>query len=341
MCDRESAQRELEAKNRELELGRRALAETGDIIAVAGFGIWHIIFEDGAHPKLRGNAKMRELLGVAGQELSGEELYDAWYDHILEEEVPSVQQSVAQMLEGQFSENTYRWEHPELGVIYVRCGGYANVFEERRQVLRGYHSDVTDIVREDQRQKEALAHALVAAENANRAKTAFLNNMSHDIRTPMNAIVGFTVLAATHLDNHEQVRDYLSKIVVSSHHLLSLINDVLDMSRIESGKMALEESVAHVPGLIGDLRTIVQADVAAKQLELVVDVQDVVSEDVVTDRLRLRHGAFECFALDELQRVIYGLAVESANLGSYRARIIALAEGLVGIDGCEGRGEVA
>ena len=285
--DRESAQRELEAKNRELELGRRALAETDDIIADAGFGIWHIILEDGAHPKMRGNAKMRELLGVAGQELTEEELYDAWYDHILEEEIPSVQQSVAQMLEGQLSENTYRWEHPERGVIYVRCGGYASILEERRQVLRGYHSDVTDIVREDQRQKEALAQALVAAENANRAKTTFLNNMSHDIRTPMNAIVGFTELAKTHLDDHEQLRDYLSKIAVSSQHLLSLINDVLDMSRIESGKMTLEESVVHMPGLIDDLRAIVQADVAAKQLELVVDVQDLVSEDVITDRLRL------------------------------------------------------
>ena len=153
---------------------------------------------------------------MAGQELTEEELYDAWYDHILEEEIPSVQQSVAQMLEGQLSENTYRWEHPERGVIYVRCGGYASILEERRQVLRGYHSDVTDIVREDQRQKEALAQALVAAENANRAKTTFLNNMSHDIRTPMNAIFGFTELAKTHLDDHDQLRDYLSKIAVSS-----------------------------------------------------------------------------------------------------------------------------
>ena len=285
--DRENAQRELEAKNRELELGRRALAETNDIIADAGFGIWHITLEGDAHPKMRGNAKMRELLGVAEQELSEEELYDAWYDRIPDEEVPSVQQNIAQMLDGQFSENTYRWEHPHLGVIYVRCGGYASTLEEQRQVLRGYQSDVTDIVREDQRQKEALAQALVSAENANRAKTVFLNNMSHDIRTPMNAIVGFTELAAMHLDNHEQVRDYLSKIAVSSQHLLSLINDVLDMSRIESGKVALEESSVYVPGLIDDLRAIVQADVAAKQLELVVDVQDVVSENVITDRLRL------------------------------------------------------
>ena len=141
--------------------------------------------------------------------------------------------------------------------------------------------------REEKRQKEELAEALDAAERANRAKTAFLNNMSHDIRTPMNAIVGFTALAESHLDNREQVQDYLGKISISSQHLLSLINDVLDMSRIESGKMTLDESEVHLPDLIRDLHTIVQANVTAKQLELQVDMQDVVSEDIITDRLRL------------------------------------------------------
>ncbi len=141
--------------------------------------------------------------------------------------------------------------------------------------------------RELARSQDALAEALGAAEHASRAKTVFLNNMSHDIRTPMNAIVGFTALAASHIDNREQVQDYLRKISVSSQHLLSLINDVLDMSRIESGKVTIEEGDVHLPDLIHDLRTIVQANVSAKQLELFIDTQDVVHEDIVTDRLRL------------------------------------------------------
>ena len=133
----------------------------------------------------------------------------------------------------------------------------------------------------------ALSDALVAAEHASRAKTTFLNNMSHDIRTPMNAIVGFTALAASHIDNKEQVRDYLSKISVSSQHLLSLINDVLDMSRIESGNVTISESDTHLPDVIHDLRTIIQSSITAKQLELFIDTQDVRHEDIVTDRLRL------------------------------------------------------
>ena len=135
--------------------------------------------------------------------------------------------------------------------------------------------------------KDALSDALTAAEHANRAKTAFLNNMSHDIRTPMNAIVGFTALAASHLDNREQVRDYLGKISVSSQHLLSLINDVLDMSRIESGKVTIEEAEVHLPDVIHDLRTIIHSNVTAKHLDLFIDTQDVIHEDIVTDKLRL------------------------------------------------------
>ena len=135
--------------------------------------------------------------------------------------------------------------------------------------------------------QKALSDALAVAEHANHAKTAFLNNMSHDIRTPMNAIVGFTALAASHIDNKEQVQDYLGKISVSSQHLLSLINDVLDMSRIESGEVTIEESDVHLPDVIHDLRTIIQSNVTAKQLELFIDTQDVVHEDIVTDKLRL------------------------------------------------------
>ena len=141
--------------------------------------------------------------------------------------------------------------------------------------------------RELEESREALAEALAAAEQANRAKTTFLNNMSHDIRTPMNAIVGFTALAASHIDNKEQVEDYLSKITVSSQHLLSLINDVLDMSKIESGKVRIEEAEAHLPDLIHDLRTIIQPNITAKQLELFIDTQDVHNENIITDKLRL------------------------------------------------------
>ena len=125
------------------------------------------------------------------------------------------------------------------------------------------------------------------ANRANKAKSVFLSNMSHDIRTPMNAIVGFTALAITHIDRKEQVEEYLKKIMTSGNHLLSLINDILDMSRIESGKMHLEEKLCSLPDILHGLRNILQADIHAKQLELYIDTVDVLDEDIYCDRLRL------------------------------------------------------
>ena len=125
------------------------------------------------------------------------------------------------------------------------------------------------------------------AEDANKAKSTFLSNMSHDIRTPMNAIIGFTTLAASNIDNQEKVKDYLSKILSSSNHLLSLINDVLDMSRIESGKIYLEEQEANLSDILHDIKTIITGQIHAKQLELYMDVMDVTDEDVYCDKTRL------------------------------------------------------
>ena len=132
-----------------------------------------------------------------------------------------------------------------------------------------------------------LETALMHAESANSAKTTFLNNMSHDIRTPMNAIIGFTSLAASHVDNKEKVKEYLSKISTSSEHLLSLINDILDMSRIESGKVKINENPLHLPELLHDIRTIVQPNITSKQLDFLIDTVDVKNEDIIADKLRL------------------------------------------------------
>ena len=137
------------------------------------------------------------------------------------------------------------------------------------------------------RQRELLVDALNAAERANRAKTTFLNNMSHDIRTSMNAIIGFTALAAAHVDEPELVQDYLAKISTSGQHLLSLINDVLDMSRIESGRVKIEEKEVHLPDVMHDLRTIVNANIVSKNIEFFIDAVDVDNEDILCDKLRL------------------------------------------------------
>ena len=139
----------------------------------------------------------------------------------------------------------------------------------------------------DKQVNQALSNAVAAAETANRAKSTFLSNMSHDIRTPMNAIIGFTTLAISNIDDKDRVKDYLAKALTSSNHLLSLINDVLDMSRIESGKIHLEEVEVNLSDVLHDLKTIVSGQIYAKQLELYMDVMDVTDEDVYCDKTRL------------------------------------------------------
>lgn len=136
-------------------------------------------------------------------------------------------------------------------------------------------------------EKAVLEEKLQKAEAAERAKTMFLSNMSHDIRTPMNAIIGFTTLAQTNINNQERVEGYLAKIMSSSNHLLSLINDILDMSRIESGRLNIEEKECSISDIFRDMRNILQTQMQAKQLNFFMDTLDVVDEDIFCDKLHL------------------------------------------------------
>ena len=136
-------------------------------------------------------------------------------------------------------------------------------------------------------QQKMLEQALIRAEAASQAKTVFLSNMSHDIRTPMNAIIGFTELAMQHIDDRDKVQGYLAKTAVSSQYLLSLINDILDMSRIESGKLQLENVECTLPEIMRDLSSIIHGQTRARNQYLYMDCFDITDENVVCDKLRL------------------------------------------------------
>ena len=166
-------------------------------------------------------------------------------------------------------------------ILFFAIAGFAifNIFREKQREINE--------LRKDQEMQKRLEEALEMAQSANKAKTAFLNNMSHDIRTPMNAIIGFTGLAASHVDDRELVSGYLAKIEKSSAHLLSLINDVLDMSRIESGKMILDEKPENIKEIIDTIKDISQADIQNKQHDFSIETVDLKDGCIVCDRLRL------------------------------------------------------
>lgn len=149
--------------------------------------------------------------------------------------------------------------------------------------------DATDRHRREQIAKEqALTlEKLKQAQQSNQSKTIFLNNMSHDIRTPMNAIIGFATLACGHMDDIELVKDYLTKILTSGNHLLALINNVLEMSRIESGKMSISQNDCSLLEMMEELKAIVGPEAQNKHLNFEMDTSGVRNERVVCDKLRL------------------------------------------------------
>jgi signal transduction histidine kinase len=171
------------------------------------------------------------------------------------------------------------WEHLIVACLERKDGKPVRILKVRR--------NITEQVRKQREQTKALQDALMQAQHANQAKTTFLSNMSHDIRTPMNAIIGFTTIAASHVDRTDQVRDCLQKILSSSNHLLGLINDILDMSRIESGKLQIHNQECNLPELIHNLVNIIQPQVKSKQLEMFIDTFEVANEDVIADPLKL------------------------------------------------------
>lgn len=167
--------------------------------------------------------------------------------------------------------------------------------DELRHIIMGY-SDIDEQTRWEHEKQHILKDALDQAESANRAKTQFLSNMSHDIRTPMNAVIGFTSLIRENISNQDKVLDYVDKIEASGTHLLSLINDILDMSRIESGRVAIEKSVCAVSHIMYEMNSIVQSEVKAGNLDFSIDSDSVIHDTVICDRLRLSQMLLNCIS---------------------------------------------
>ncbi len=148
--------------------------------------------------------------------------------------------------------------------------------------------DVDEETRRQMEQRQALSSALETAEQANRAKTAFLSSMSHEIRTPMNAIIGLDNIALNDPETPEKIRDYLRKIEASANHLLYLINDILDMSRIESGRMILRNEEFSFSELLGTINSMVSAQCTDKGLEYHCNINGEISDYYIGDSMKLR-----------------------------------------------------
>lgn len=235
-----------------------------------------------------------------GKELPFDQTYHSYVEHsVVEEEkaemfhIGNIDTIRECLMNRQMYSHLFRVNRN--GKIYYRQLRMAKIGKEDsvQHMILGF-ADVDKQTRQEQEKKRALEDALFQAEAANKAKTVFLSNMSHDIRTPMNAIIGFASLAEEHPEQTEQVKGYLGKIITSSKHLLSLINDVLDMSRIESGKVRLEEEKWYLPDMIHDIWDIVQVDAHSKNLKFEIDTTGIIDEYIICDKLRLDQILLNC-----------------------------------------------
>ncbi|MCM1200994.1 MAG: ATP-binding protein [Bacteroides fragilis] len=243
---------------------------------------------------LRNNIENGAILNsLLGSETSIEETMELYIqNYVYEEDRENLRQTFRRekMLE-ELSEKkifylNYRTERSGriqyFQVKAVRAGSWSG----NRGIVLGFRN-IDEEMRTEMARTKQLEDALSQAKKASSAKSVFLSNMSHDIRTPMNAIVGFTNLAIAHIDHREQVEEYLGKIKSSGNHLLNLINDVLDMSHIESGKMHIEEKPESLSEIMDGMQNIIQADASAKQLSLRMEFVNVTDDGIYCDKLRL------------------------------------------------------
>ncbi len=247
--------------------GRHSLE---DILEGTRTGIWTIELEEGCQPRMYAGRTMRILLGVPDK-ITPEECYRHWFQNIDPDYVEMVQEAVREILETGRSEVIYPWNHPQLGKIYVRCGGVPDkTFQKPGVSLNGYHQDITETMVTRKKQEQSIMELLERVRQANSAKSEFLSHMSHDLRTPINGILGMLSIMEKCQDDPERQKEYRRKIRISTEHLLSLVNDVLQISKLESGRPMAAEEPFDLRDTLSDCVTIlsVLAEEKAVSLEL-------------------------------------------------------------------------
>lgn len=282
-----------------VEKGQHELEQT---LAAARIGLFRLELEEDCPPRLFANDTMCGLLGIEPDTLTPEQAFAYWQSRVDPAYLDTAQAGVDAILKTGIGEVNYPWNHPKLGVIYIRCGGVPDQnFDRPGSAIKGYHQDITDTVITRKKQEEELAQVNVqlqrAVEDANRAmaaKSEFLSRMSHDIRTPINAILGMLDIAEKYHGDYARLDDCTHKIRSAANHLLSLVNDVLDMNRLENGQAKLVEAPADLNELVHDCVIMTQTQAERDGLTMTVD------------HITVEHNRVRCYAL-QLRQILINL----------------------------------
>lgn len=259
-----------------------------DILEGARTGIWTIELEEGCQPRMYADRTMRLLLGVS-DEIGPQECYRRWFERIEPDYTAMVQEAVQEMLETGRAEVIYPWNHPTLGKIYVRCGGVPDRnFKKPGTCLNGYHQDITETMVTRKKQEQSIMELLERVRQANSAKSEFLSHMSHDLRTPINGILGMLAILEKSQDDPQRQGECRKKIRVSTEHLLSLVDDVLKVSRLESGLPAAVEEPFDLQDTLEDCITIFSSQAQERGIRMELDQSGLRHRRVIGNPLHLR-----------------------------------------------------
>ena len=258
-----------------------------DILEGARIGIWAIEMEEGCEPRMYADRTMRILLGVS-DEIRPEECYKHWFKSIDPTYVDMVLEAVKEMEKTGRSEVAYPWQHPTQGKIYVRCGGVVDkTFTKPGICLHGYHQDITKVMETRKKQEQTIMDLLEKVRRANSVKSEFLSYMSHDLRTPINGILGMLDIIENSPDDLEKQKECRKKIRVSTKHLLSFLNDVLQINNMDSGIPTVTEEPFDLYDVLDDCVTILSTQAAESEIQLVMEEVDLQHSRLIGNPLHL------------------------------------------------------
>ena len=255
----------------EEEMRRNTASVHEETLKGSGIGMWMIVIEDGVKPKMYTDSMMRELLGV-DDEILPEDCYAWWYDHVDKNFVSQIDSNMEEILVKGRSEVSYPYNHPDKGTMYIRCGGcksYDSVHNRIR--IKGYHQDVTEIMTIKQKQDKELMDALVEAKRADRSKSEFISHMSHDIRTPINGIIGMVDIASKNPEDAELQKRMCNNVRESAERLLNFMNDVIEYSEMEGSRMKLTHEPVDIANIIGNILELTDKQINDRNLRVVTD----------------------------------------------------------------------
>lgn len=251
-------------------------------------GLWYMECEPEQATRLFADRTMRRLLGIE-ERVTPEKCYKLWEEGVAEGYLEQALEAVEEMARDGRAEVVYPWNHPTLGVVYFRCGGVKDSdYGNGGFRIKGYHQDITETMAVRQKQEKALLQALEEANKANSAKTEFLSHMSHDIRTPINGILGTLLISEKNPDDPVRQKDCREKIRASAEHLLSLVNDVLDITKLESGVVNLTKESFSVREVMNSCSSIMKIQASERKLDFHIDCRKVNHEFIIGSPLHLR-----------------------------------------------------